>query len=273
MTMADDARAPDSAQAAQSRRGFLTHAGLLVVGGIGGWLTKTGQDVITERTAPALASTRLDADVSVPLGEDPWGGFAYVSSTPIDLSDQPPAFDSDAEAVRYLLTKGCVKVQPLFVTLTLSRPADTQATVTDLYPVKHTRTPTVIAAEYGKEGGGGVSENTVLHCDLGQQNPRVVRGTLMDTPETLAAEPPAFATMTISIDPHSSQTITALFYASVDSHHFSVGVDYLVEGRAQTIVIDNNGVPFAVSQYPRETPDQLYGFALEDGMANFRTYG
>lgn len=97
----------------------------------------------------------------------------------------------------------------------------------------------------------------------------------MDTPEVLAAEPPAFTTMTID-RPAPSQKITALFYASVDSHHFSVGVDYLVESWVQTIVI-NNGVPFAVSQYPRETPDQLYGFALEDGrndqFSNLRLNG
>jgi hypothetical protein len=272
--MTDDEKGASAAPQTQSRRSFFTKAGLFVAGGIGGWLTKTGQEFVTERTAPALASTRLDADVVVPLGEDPIGGFAYVSSSRIDLTDQPAAFKSDADAARYLLTKGCVKVEPLFVTLTLSRPANTPATIRDVYPVKHIRTPANIAAVYGKEGGGGATDNVVLLCDLGQRNPIVVKGTIAETPDTFTDKPPAaFSMMTISIDPHSSQTITLTIYASLDSHLFTLGIDYIVEGRAQTIVVDNNGAPFAVSQYATVPSNHSYGFALEDGTPNFRTYG
>lgn len=250
--------------AALTRRDFA--AALLGVGA--GVVGSIATGLVTERLSPSLASTNLRIFSEIEW-EDPWDGWAFYSTTPIDLSQQPDKFQSDDDQIRYLVERGCVKASPLLIKLHLSRPGSSPAVVTGLQIANYTKMPAVNGARYDSETAGS-NDTTVLAINFDSRRPRVVRSNYLEMTEldVIDGLPDAFSQNTITIEPHLTETMLIAANTANGAHEFALDISYLIEGQQYVERIDNAGLPFQLTQHSAETPikytipwyDSIYRF-------------
>jgi hypothetical protein len=220
-----------------SRRDLLV-AGMGVATGV---VTAAATGLAMERLGPAVASSGLAAFPTIQWSPD--GSWLFYADEPIDLADQSDGFIDENEnfmqeaAIDYLLHRGCVRCSPLVVHLHLSRPGDSPAVIHDIRLVNHRRAPALSGASYLSETAGA-NPNTVLAVNLDASAPVPVQSDYMElmSGADVSGRPPAFSTITVSVEPHLTETITIGFLTQNGRHAFQLGVDYLVEGREHTIV-------------------------------------
>jgi hypothetical protein len=197
--------------------------------------------VALERVGPAVASS--DLEVFPAIFWAPQGGWTFYAGAPLDLSDQPVSFmGPDGEftgpAIDWLVARGCVVASPLVVNLHVSRPGNAAAVIRDIRLVNHRRTGALSGARYSTAAAGG-NPNTVLAVDLDADSPYPVESDFAELflGADLSGRPPAFSSMTFSVDPHLTETLTIGFMTQKGLHSFQLGVDYFVEGRDHRVVV------------------------------------
>ena len=217
----------------------------LLVAGIGvatGVVTTGATSFAMEHLGPAVASSHLAAFPTIQWSPD--GSWLFYAEDPIDLADQPKGFSDENgnflqdAAISYLLDRGCVRCSPLVVDLHLSRPGNSPAVIRDIRLVNHRRAAALSGASYLSETAGA-NPNTVLAVDLDVNGPVAVQSDYMEIlyGADVSGRPPAFSTLTISVEPHLTETITIGFLTRSGRHAFQLRVDYLVEGRQHSIVV------------------------------------
>jgi hypothetical protein len=162
-----------------------------------------------------------------------------------------------------------VRVSPLIVNLHLSRPGNAPAVIRDIRLVNHRRAAALSGASYESETAGA-NQNTVLAVDLDANAPAPVQSDYMELlqpPPDLSGRPPAFSSLTFSVQPHLTETITVGFVTRQGRHSFQLGVDYFVEGREHSLVVPADVDLLRVTQaadarekYEVPWYDQVYRF-------------
>lgn len=240
---------------AEQREKGLSRRDLLVagIGVVAGVVTTAVTNVALERVGPAVASS--DLEVFPEIIWDPQGGWAFYAGAPLDLSDQPASFmgpdDSfTGPAIDWLVARGCVVASPLVVNLHLSRPGNAAAVVRDVRLVNHRRTGALAGARYSIASAGG-NPNSVLAVDLDADSPYPVASDFAELflEGDLTGRPPAFSTMTFSVEPHLTETLTIGFRTQNGLHSFQLGVDYFVEGRDHRVVVPTAADLLRVTQH------------------------
>lgn len=223
----------------------VTRRDLLVAGiGVAAGVVTTGvTNVVVERLGPGVASSNLEAFPIITWSPD--GSWLFYADEPIDLSGQSTAFRDEngnflsEKAIEYLVDRGCVRCSPLVVDLHLSRPGDAPAVVRDIRLANHRRTAPPSGASYYSETAGA-NPNTVLAVDLDAPSPVAVESDyseLLSLDPDLSGRPAAFSTLTFSVEPHLTETITIGFLTKEGRHDFQLRLDYVVEGREHSIVV------------------------------------
>jgi hypothetical protein len=234
----------------------VTRRDLLVAGiGVAAGVVTTGvTNFAMERFRPAVASSNLEAFPIITWSPD--GSWLFYAEKPIDLSGQADAFLDEngnylsENAIAYLVDRGCVRCSPLVIDLHLSRPGDAPAVIRDVRLANHRRAAPLTGASYYSETAGA-NPNTVLAVDLDAPSPVPVESDyseLLSPDPDVSGRPPAFSTLTFSVEPHLTETITIGFLTKNGQHDFQLRLDYVVEGREHSIVVPEDADLLRVTQ-------------------------
>ncbi len=245
----------------EQREKGLSRRDLFAAGiGVAAGVVTTGVTTFAlERVGPAIASS--DLEVFPEIFWAPQGGWTFYAGEPLDLSDQPDSFAGpDGEftgpAIDWLVTHGCVVASPLVVNLHLSRPGNAAAVVRNVRLVNHRRAAALSGASYSTDSAGG-NPNTVLAVDLEGNPPYPVESDFSElfVEGDLSGRPPAFSTMTFSVEPHLTETLTIGFMTQKGLHSFQLAVDYFVEGRDHRVVVPSAADLLRVTQHTAARED------------------